>query len=57
MVAAVFSDNMVLQRDKNINIWGTGCNGDTVTVKMNGCAVNARVRDDKWIATLPGMKA
>lgn len=56
-VAAVFSDNMVLQRDKNISIWGTGCNGDTVTVTMNGCAVNARVRDDKWMAILPSMKA
>ncbi|GKX68611.1 sialate O-acetylesterase [Inconstantimicrobium mannanitabidum] len=55
--AAVFSDNMVLQREKNINIWGTGDNGSIVTVTLDEHSVSTRVIDNKWMAILPSMKA
>lgn len=55
--AAVFSDNMVLQREKNINIWGTGDNGSIVTVTLDEHSVTTKVIDNKWIAILPSMKA
>lgn len=55
--AAVFSDNMVLQRDKNINIWGNGDDGDIVTITLAGIEARASVRYKKWMATLPSMEA
>ena len=35
-VANIFSNDMVLQRDKNIAVWGLGNNGATVVVTLNG---------------------
>jgi sialate O-acetylesterase len=32
----LISDNMVLQRDKDLNIWGWASPGEKVTVKFNG---------------------
>ena len=61
--AAVFSDNMVLQRDKNINIWGSGNDGDQVTVTIDGyfasasCTASTTVKKNKWTAVLPSMAA
>lgn len=56
-IAAVFSNNMVLKRDKNINIFGTGENGSAVTVSFEGCAVKTVVKDGKWLAVLPPHEA
>jgi sialate O-acetylesterase len=56
-VAPIFSDNMVLQRDKNINIWGTGNNGDIVKVALGDTNVSAKVKDNKWMAIMPSMEA
>lgn len=51
-----FSDNMVLQRHKPINIWGTGQKGETVTVELNGESQRAIVGEaGKWKITLPAM--
>ncbi|UCF35462.1 MAG: hypothetical protein JSU96_11485 [Acidobacteriota bacterium] len=33
---AIFSDNMVLQRDQPIPVWGTGSPGDQIRVELNG---------------------
>ncbi len=33
---SVFSDHMVLQRDREVPVWGTGDAGETVTVKFAG---------------------
>lgn len=55
--AAVFSNNMVLQREKNINIWGTGTEGSRVTVTLAGLSESANTTDGKWIAVLPSMTA
>lgn len=56
-VASVFSHNMVLQRDKNINIWGEGKDGDIITVCLHEKCVIAKVKDQKWMAVLPAMPA
>ena len=55
--AAIFSDNMVLQRYKNINIWGTGENGHKVQLYFNNKVVRTIVKDNKWRAILPSMPA
>lgn len=53
--AAVFSSNMVLQRGKNLNIWGTDCDGRTVTVNFCGSTVSADVEHHKWSMILPAV--
>ena len=39
----VFSDHMVVQRDKAIKVWGWGEKGDTVTVEFAGQKKSAKV--------------
>jgi sialate O-acetylesterase len=56
-VAPVFSDNMVLQRDKNINVWGTASDGDRITVAIEDCSASTTVKNNKWTVVLPGLKA
>lgn len=56
-IAAVFSDNMVLQRDKCINVFGDGAEGKTVSVSLNGAVAQAKVINGKWNAVLPPMQA
>lgn len=56
-VANIFSNDMVLQRDKNIAVWGLGNNGATVVVTLNGKTAYAKVKDGKWKAVLPPMPA
>lgn len=57
--AAVFSDNMVLQRNKNVRIFGV-CSEDIasaeVTVPELEVCVRAVVEDGKWTAVLPPMR-
>ena len=55
--AAIFSDNMVLQREKPIAVWGDGKDGITVTVALGGHIASTTVRDGKWRVTLPPMPA
>ena len=56
-VAAVFSDRMVLQRNKNINIFGEGDDGAVVTVKFCEATVKTYVKSGKWNAVLPPHEA
>ena len=51
-VPHVFSDNMVLQREKPVPIWGWGKEGATVTVTFGTNTASARVKDGKWVAWL-----
>jgi sialate O-acetylesterase len=53
----LFTDNMVLQREAPLAVYGTGDNGETVTVQLNGSTATAKVADGQWKATLPPMKA
>jgi len=56
-VAAVFSDNMVLQREKNISVFGWGKNGQTVYVTLSDSTVTAKIINNYWEAILPPKKA
>jgi len=51
-------DNMVLQRDANVNIWGWAAVGEKVAVKFNGKSYHAVTgADGKWLIVLKPMKA
>lgn len=54
--ATMFSNNMVLQRDKPVQIWGIAPQGEEVTLSINGHKVSAIAdANDQWSATLPAM--
>lgn len=55
--APVFSDNMVLQRNKNIAVFGMAYDNMKVTVMLNGKTVEATAKDHKWSVLLPPMEA
>ncbi|HYF51317.1 MAG TPA: sialate O-acetylesterase [Planctomycetota bacterium] len=52
-LASIFSDNIVLQRDKEVTIWGTADAGEAVTVKVKDVE-KAATADDKgaWRVTI-----
>lgn len=51
-------DNMVLQRDTKLTIWGWGDKGEKITVNFNGQKVNTKTgKDGKWTAVLNPLKA
>lgn len=51
----MFTSNMVLQRNKPVNIWGTGISGKTVNVSFNGSEAETLVEHGTWSVTLPAM--
>ena len=56
--AAVFSDNMVLQRERYVRIFGTCTNNEkviTVSVPELLISVRAIIRKGRWEAVLPPM--
>ena len=53
----IFSDNMVLQRETKVNVWGWADNGEEVTVSFKGQNVKTTAKDGKWILQLAPMKA
>ena len=55
--AAVFSSNMVLQRDKTVSVFGTGEDGTEVTAEIENVKKTAIVRNGKWSLQLPPHKA
>ena len=55
---AVFSDNMVLQRDKPVPVWGRGKTGETVTVELNSQSKSVKVDGNgSWSLKLDAMGA
>jgi sialate O-acetylesterase len=51
-------DNMVLQRDAPLPIWGWADPGETVTISFGGKKYTAKPDSKgKWMVTLPAMKA
>jgi len=52
----LFSNYLVLQRDKSVKVWGTG-DGEEVTVRVQGQSANAPIFDGKWQVTLPPLTA
>ncbi|MBR1863124.1 MAG: sialate O-acetylesterase [Ruminococcus sp.] len=55
--AQVFSSNMVLQRDKNVALWGQGEDGRTITAEIAGQRQETVVRDGRWAVTFGPMEA
>lgn len=56
-VPSVFSDDMVLQRDVGLPVWGQAGPGEKITVSMGAASVSTAA-DDKgsWSVKLPAMK-
>jgi sialate O-acetylesterase len=53
----IFGDNMVLQRNKPINVWGFAAAGEKVTVLFDGQTKNTKAgKDGKWLVTLAAEK-
>jgi sialate O-acetylesterase len=56
--AKIFSDNMVLQRDQSIHVWGKGKPGKEVTVILSDLNKTAQINSDSsWSIVLASQKA
>ncbi len=55
--AAVFSDHCVLQRNKEIRVWGTAPHGTKVEVFLHGQKAECVTQGHKWQVTLPPQEA
>jgi sialate O-acetylesterase len=53
----LFTDNMVLQQDEPVYIFGFADADDTVTVQFRDQRVKPKVKDGKWTAKLRSLKA
>lgn len=55
--ANIFSDNMVLQRNKSVYIWGFALPFDIIQIQFNGVTIETKTqKTSKWNITLPPMK-
>lgn len=52
----LFSDGMVLQRDRPVPVWGTAADGEEVTVELAGHKAVAKAEGGKWRAMLPALE-
>ncbi len=50
--ALIFGEHMVLQRDKEIKIWGTSAEDDIVSVRLNEQLVKTQAVNGDWMVTL-----
>ncbi|CAG7599411.1 hypothetical protein PAESOLCIP111_00308 [Paenibacillus solanacearum] len=57
VMPSVFSDGMVLQRNKAIPVWGKGADGERVTVRLAGQQKETTVKDGKWMVELAPQEA
>ncbi|MFC5530548.1 sialate O-acetylesterase [Cohnella yongneupensis] len=55
-VNALFTDHMVLQRERGVPVWGTGAEGAAVTVRCGEASAQAVVRNGEWKAELPPLQ-
>ncbi|MBU1308109.1 MAG: sialate O-acetylesterase, partial [Gammaproteobacteria bacterium] len=54
----LISDNMVLQRDSSINLWGYATAGEQITVRLNDTVLGqTRADNGQWQFTLPAQSA
>jgi len=53
----LFSDNMVLQRDAAVPVWGWADDGEKVTVEFRNQKVSTTAKDGKWMVKLKKLKA
>ena len=55
---ALFGDNMVLQRDMEVAVWGTADPGGLILVSINNKQADAEVDENgKWMVKLPPIEA
>ncbi len=54
--SALFSDNAVLQQDADVPVWGTGRDGEAVTVTFGEHSARATTKDGRWRVTFTGLK-
>ena len=54
---SIFSDNMILQRDSKVNVWGWADEGENVTVSFKNQKQNTTARNGKWMVTFDAMPA
>ncbi|MBD3316065.1 MAG: hypothetical protein GF344_09775, partial [Chitinivibrionales bacterium] len=52
-VSGAFTDNMVIQREKPVTIWGTAPRGEWVKVRFAGKCNTVEAVDGVWEVTLP----
>ena len=55
--ASLFSDNMVLQRETIVPVWGTASEGESITVEFEGQKLTATAKEGKWKVSLKPLKA
>ncbi len=56
--SGIFTDHMVLQREKPVAVWGWADAGETVTVEFNGQKKTTKAAaNGKWMLKLDSMKA
>lgn len=53
----LFTDNMVLQRESPVAVYGYGDEGESVTVRIGDATATTTVRDGRWKVALPPMNA
>ena len=53
----LFSDNMVLQAGKNVQVWGWAAEGELVVVQYRNQVKSTRAKAGKWAVTLGAMAA
>ncbi|TLS48709.1 sialate O-acetylesterase [Paenibacillus antri] len=56
-VDPIFSDHMVLQRDKEVAVWGEAADGEVIEVECAGRRATAVAAGGGWRATLPANEA
>ena len=57
-LSKVFSDNMVLQRDVPVPVWGWAKAGEAVTIELAGHTAQTQAgADGRWMVSLPAMNA
>ncbi len=57
-IPSIFSDHMVLQRDRPLTVWGWAVQGDVVTLEFSGSTDNATASaDGLWEMVLPSFPA
>jgi sialate O-acetylesterase len=58
LLASIFQDHAVLQRERPITVWGAAAAGETVNVSLNVQQASARAdASGRWSAELPAMAA
>ena len=56
-LAKIFSSHMVLQRDKEISVWGWAQSGAKISVTINKKSVTTTAEDGQWLVKLAAMSA